>query len=60
MLMSARRTLHDNFSRKVVLCHAENFLKGRQTFFSHQSVQLGAPPNWQFIRCEFYSLVTDW
>jgi hypothetical protein len=46
MLMSARRTLHDNFSRKVVLCHAENFLKGRQTFFSHQSVQLGAPPNW--------------
>jgi hypothetical protein len=49
-----------NLSRKVLLCHAENFLKGRQTFFSHQSVQLGAPPNWQFIRCEFYSLVTDW
>jgi hypothetical protein len=35
-----------NFSRKVVLRHAENLLQGRHTFFSHQSVQLGAPPNW--------------
>lgn len=47
-----------NLSSEVV-SHADALLNGQQTFFSHQSVELGAPPNWSAMNSVHWSQIGD-